>query len=142
MIHLRIVAPERCAHQALKLLEESASVLNVVHLQAAARKPKGDLLLCDVAREDASVILGDLRGLGLHHDGSIAVETVDTAISDAARAAEKAASGLPSDAVVWEEVEERTSESAELSVSFLAFMAISMMIAAVGVLLGQPVLVI
>ena len=142
MIHLRIVAPERCAHEALAVLDDSPAVLNIVHFHAAVRKPEGDVILCDVAREDASVILGDLRALGIHHDGSIAIEAVDTAISDAARAAEKAAAGLPSDAVVWEEVEERTSESAELSVSFLAFMVIAMLIAAVGVLLGQPVLVI
>ena len=142
MIHLRIVAPQRCADRALDLLDASPSVLNIVHLRAAARKPDGDVILCDVAREDASVILDELRGLGLHHDGSIAAEHVDTALSDAARRAEKAAAGLPSDAVVWEEVEERTSESAELSVSFLAFMVISTLIAAVGVLLGQPVLVI
>ena len=142
MIHLRIVAPERDVDPALELLEASPSVLNIVHLPAVARKPDGDVILCDVAREDASVILSELRALGIHHSGSIAVEEVDLALSDAARRAEQAAPGLPSDAVVWEEVEERTSESAELSVSFLAFMVISMLIAAVGVLLGQPVLVI
>ena len=142
MIHLRIVAPERCSQEALALLERSASVVNIIHLPGAARKPKGDVILCDVAREDGSVILGDLRELDIDHDGSIAVEMVDTALSDAARAAEKAAAGLPSDAVVWEEVEERSSESAELSASFLAFMVISMLIAAVGVALGNPVLVI
>ena len=142
MIHLRVVAPERSAHRALELLEASPAVVNIVHLHGAARKPDGDVIVCDVAREEASVILGDLRGFGIHHDGSIAMEMIDTAMSDAARGAEKAAAGLPSDAVVWEEVEERTSESAELSLSFLAFMIISMLIAAVGVALGQPVLVI
>ena len=84
MIHLRVVAPERCAHQALDLLEASPAVVNIVHLHGAARKPDGDVILCDVAREDASVILGDLRELGLHHDGSIAIEMIDTALSDAA----------------------------------------------------------
>ena len=142
MIHLRIVAPKRCAHRALELLEHSPSVINIIHLHGAARKPEGDVILCDVAREDGSLILGDLRELGIHHDGSIAIEMIDTALSDVAREAEKAAVGMPSDAVVWEEVEERSSESAELSASFLAFMVISMLIAAVGVALGNPVLVI
>ena len=142
MIHLRVVAPERYARRALELLEDSPAVINIVHLHGAALKPEGDVILCDVAREEASVVLGDLRELGIHHDGSIAIETIDTALSDAAERAEKAAAGLPSDAVVWEEVEERTSESAELSASFLAFMVISMLIAAVGVAFGQPVLVI
>ena len=57
-------------------------------------------------------------------------------------AAEKAAPGLPSDAVVWEEVEQRTSENTELSISFVAFMVLAMQIGAVGILLDQPILIV
>jgi uncharacterized hydrophobic protein (TIGR00271 family) len=142
MIHLRIVAPEEVAHKALEVLYGSPAVLNVVHLHAAAKKPDGDLILCDVAREEASVIIGDLKELEIPRVGSIAVEHIDTALSDAAVAAEKAAPGQPSDAVVWEEVEQRTSENTELSVSFLAFMVLAMQIGAVGILLDQPILIV
>jgi uncharacterized hydrophobic protein (TIGR00271 family) len=142
MIHLRIVAPEDAAHQALEILRSSPAVLNVVHLHAAATKPDGDLILCDVAREEASVILGDLKELDIPHVGSIAVEHIETELSDAAKAAEEAAPGLPSDAVVWEEVEQRTSENTELSVSFVAFMVLAMQIGAVGILLDQPILIV
>jgi uncharacterized hydrophobic protein (TIGR00271 family) len=142
MIHLRIVAPEEAAHKALDLLCASPAVINVVHLHAASRKPKGDVILCDVAREDASVILSDLKELDIPRLGSIAMENVDTAISDAAVAAEKAAPGLPSDAVVWEEVEARTSEQTELSFSFVLFMIAAMQIAAVGLILDQPILIV
>ena len=44
--------------------------------------------------------------------------------------------------MIWEEVENRTSESTELSVSFVAFMALAMLIAAIGILLDQPILII
>jgi len=142
MIHLRIVAPEEAAHKALEILHASPAVLNVVHLHAAASKPEGDLILCDVAREEASVIIGDLKELDIPRVGSIAVEHIDTALSDAAVAAEKAAPGLPSDAVVWEEVEQRTSENTELSVSFVTFMVLAMQIGAVGILLDQPILIV
>src|ERR687897_2846325 len=142
MIHLRIVAPEEAAHKALEILHASPAVLNVVHLHAAASKPEGDLILCDVAREEASVIIGDLKELDIPRTGSIAVEDIETALSDAADAAEKAAPGLPSDAVVWEEVEQRTSENTELSVSFVAFMVLAMQIGAVGLLLDQPILIV
>jgi uncharacterized hydrophobic protein (TIGR00271 family) len=142
MVHLRIVAPEEGAHRALELLCESDSVVNVVHLHGAARKPRGDVILCDVAREDASVIIGDLKELEIHKQGSIAVEELDSAISDVFEEAEKAAPGLPSDAVVWEEVESRTSEQTELSISFVAFMVIAMQIAAVGIVLDQPILIV
>lgn len=142
MIHLRIVAPEETAHQALELLCAAPSVLNVVHLHGAARKPAGDVILCDVAREDASVVIGDLKELDIPALGSIAIEHVDTTISDAAVVAEKAAPGLPSDAVVWEEVESHTSEDTELSISFVLFMVIAMQIAAVGIILDQPILIV
>jgi uncharacterized hydrophobic protein (TIGR00271 family) len=142
MIHLRIVAPEATAHQALELLCASPSVLNVVHLRGAAQKPAGDVILCDVAREDASVIISDLKELDIPRTGSIAVEHIDISISEAAIAAEKAAAGLPSDAVVWEEVESRTSENTELSFSFVLFMVAAMQIAAVGIILDQPILIV
>jgi uncharacterized hydrophobic protein (TIGR00271 family) len=142
MIHLRIVAPEEPAHQVLELLNGSPAVVNVVHFHGASLKPKGDVILCDVAREDASVIISDLKELDIPKVGSIAVEHIDTAISDAAKAAEAAAPGLPSDAVVWEEVESRTSEQTELSVSFVLFMVAAMQIAAVGIILDQPILIV
>lgn len=142
MIHLRIVAPEDVAHQALEVLDGSPAVLNIVHLHGAALKPEGDVILCDVAREEASVILGDLKELDIPRVGSIAVEHIDTALSDAAVAAEEAAPGLPGDAVVWEEVEQRTSENTELSISFLLFMVLAMQIGAVGILTDQPILIV
>ena len=95
-----------------------------------------------MAREDASVVLGDLRELGIPAEGSIAIEQVDTQISSAAEQAKRHARGAPSDAVVWEEVESRTSEDTELSVSFLAFMVLAMLIAAVGIFLDQPILIV
>ena len=142
MIHLRIVAPADRADDALRLLLETPAVLNVVHLHGAAAKPSGDLILCDVAREDASIVIDDLRELDIHRDGSIAMEVIDTAVSEAAEEAENAARGLPSDAVIWDEVEERTSEGAELSFSFLAFMILAMLIGAAGILLDSPILIV
>jgi uncharacterized hydrophobic protein (TIGR00271 family) len=142
VIHLRIVAPPGLVRPALDLLTDSDSVVNVVHLPGASRKPRGDLVLCDVAREDASVVLDDLRGLGLGEQGSIAVEEVDTSISEVARSAERAAAGSPADAVVWEEVEARTSESADLSFSFVAFMVLATLIAAAGIMTDSQILII
>jgi uncharacterized hydrophobic protein (TIGR00271 family) len=142
MVHLRIVAPADTAERALDLLCAADSVYNIIHLPGAARKPEGDVILCDVAREDASVILGDLRELDIPREGSIALEMIDSEISDVAQEAERAAKGMPSDAVIWEEVESRTSENIELSVSFLAFMVLAMLIAAVGILEDSEILII
>jgi uncharacterized hydrophobic protein (TIGR00271 family) len=142
MVHLRIVVPGYQAEHTLDLLNAAPSVCNVIYLERVARKPEGDVILCDVAREDASVIVSDLRELEIDKEGSISMEMIDSQISEASALAEKAAAGLPSDAVVWEEVESRTSENVELSGSFIAFMVLAMLIAMVGILTDQLILII
>jgi uncharacterized hydrophobic protein (TIGR00271 family) len=142
MVHLRIVVPADRSQQVLDLLGASASTCNLVFLEGAARKPPGDVVLCDVAREDASVIISDLRELDIPRDGSIAIEQIDSQLSAGAERAERAARGAPSDAVVWEEVEARTSESIELGGNFLAFMVLSCLIASVGIYLDSPILIV
>jgi uncharacterized hydrophobic protein (TIGR00271 family) len=142
VVHLRIVVPSYQAEHALDLLNASSCVTNLIYLERAARRPEGDVILCDVAREEASVIVGDLRELDIDLEGSIAIEEVDSEISEAADRAEEAAEGLPSDAVVWEQVESRVSDTVELSAGYLIFMALAMMIAAVGIYFDQVVLIV
>ena len=142
MVHLRIVVPADRCEKVLDLLEASPSTSNLVFLAGAARQPKGDVVLCDIAREDASVLIEDLKELGVARDGSIALEQIDSQISDAADRAERAARGMPSDAVVWEEVEARTSETTELGGNFLIFMVLACLIASVGIFLGSPILIV
>jgi uncharacterized hydrophobic protein (TIGR00271 family) len=142
VVHLRVVVPPGLARRARDLLTELPVVVNVIHLQGASLKPRGDVILCDVAREDASVVIAELRALGLGEQGSIVIEEAGTTISAAAVLAEKAAKGSPADAVVWEQVEARTSESAELSFSFLAFMVLATLIAACGIMTDSQILII
>lgn len=142
MIHLRIVVPGPKSERVIDLLEASPSVSSLARIEGASRKPPGDLVLCDVTREDASVVIDDLRELGIPDEGSISVEEIDSQLSRAAELAERAAQGSAGDAVVWEEVEARTSESIELNANFLAFMVLACLIASVGVMLGQPVLIV
>jgi uncharacterized hydrophobic protein (TIGR00271 family) len=142
MVHLRIIVPNHQSGHALDLLQNTPSVANLILLERAAHKPEGDVILCDVAREDASVVISDLKELEIDREGSIAIEDIDSHISEAARKAEEEATGLPADAVVWEEVESRTSENVELSASFLAFMTLAMLIAGVGILTDQIILII
>ncbi len=142
MVHLRIVVPPGRSEKVLALLEAAPSACNLIYLAGAARQPPGDVILCDVAREDASVVIDDLKQLGIPREGSIALEQIDSQISEAAASAERAARGAPSDAVVWEEVEARTSESIELSGTFLSFMVLACLLASVGIFTGSPILIV
>jgi uncharacterized hydrophobic protein (TIGR00271 family) len=142
MMHLRIVSPADRTDEVVRVLESTPAVVNIIRLPSAARRPDGDVVLADVAREDASVVLSDLKALKVHEDGSITLEEIDTVLSRYAEAAERHAPGAPADAVVWEEVEQRTSENVELSGVFLLFMVLAALIAAVGIYLDSPILIV
>jgi len=142
VVHLRLVVPAADLAAVCALLARTPAVTNIIVLEGAARRPAGDVVLCDVAREDASLVLSDLRRMGIADHGSISVEMVDTSLSRVAEEAERAAPGAPADAVIWEEVEARTSESATLSGGFLVFMGLAALIAAVGIYLDSPILIV
>lgn len=141
MIHLRLVVAGDAA-AVVERLEADPTVINIVHLPGAARRPYGDLVLCDVPRETASDVVRTLRLAGLDHEGSITIEVVDTMVSDRARAAERRAPGAPWDAVVWESVRARAVESAEPSGVFAAFMMLAALIAAIGIMTDSIILII
>jgi uncharacterized hydrophobic protein (TIGR00271 family) len=142
MVHLRIVAPAASVEEVLERLSADPTIVNVVRVAGASVAPEGDLILCDVAREQASVLVEDLGAMGLRTHGSISVDNVDTVLSKAALAAEKRAPGAPADAVVWEDVESRTFETASLSGVFCLFMVLAALIAAVGLFYDSPILVV
>jgi uncharacterized hydrophobic protein (TIGR00271 family) len=141
MVHLRVVAPAEKSGRVHGLLCSTPSAINVIRVPGASTNPSGDLIMCDVAREDASVVISELRELGLHHEGSIALSPTDI-VSDFALAAEKHAPGSPADAVIWEELDQRTNESVELSGVFLLYMVLAAVIAAIGIFLDSPILVV
>jgi uncharacterized hydrophobic protein (TIGR00271 family) len=141
VVHLRIVAPSEKADQAHALLCSTPSAIDVIRVANVSTRPSGDLVTCDVAPEDASVIISELRALGIHHDGSISLSPTDT-ISDFADAAIAHAPGSPADAVIWEQLDQRTSESVELSAVFLLYMVLAAIIAAIGILSESEILVV
>jgi uncharacterized hydrophobic protein (TIGR00271 family) len=142
VLHLRLIAPSDRTAAVLTALTASPGVANVVRLPGAAVDPPGDVVLCDVAREAADPLLRRLCELGVDRDGAVALDEAGTLLSQGAERAEREAPGDPADAVVWDQVQERTSEESNLSVAFLAFLVIATLIAGVGVLLDQPILIV
>lgn len=142
MLHLRVISPPGDTERVVGLLSGSAGATNVVVLPGAAREPVGDVVLCDVVREAGSPVLDALRELGIHERGSIAIESVDVALSRHAERAAEAVPGLAGDAVVWDEIEQKTGEETQLSATFLAMLVIATIIAGIGVLLDQPILIV
>jgi uncharacterized hydrophobic protein (TIGR00271 family) len=142
VLHLRIIVPPDRTPAVEELLAGDDGVTHVVVLPGAARDPAGDVVFCDVVREAASEIIERLRDLRIDRDGSIMLERVDTTLSAAADRAERRVPGYGVDAVVWEEIEHTTAAESELSGAFLAFMVVATVIAGIGVLLDQPILIV
>lgn len=142
VLHLRVVCETSKTDAVVALLTDDDATTNLAILRGAAVQPPGDLVLCDVAREDASVVLADLRELGVTERGAISVERVELADSPAARSAVLSAPGEEADAVVWEAVEARTAEEACLSWNYVTFMALAATIAVAGLLTDSEILVV
>jgi uncharacterized hydrophobic protein (TIGR00271 family) len=142
VLHVRVVTPPSRREQLLSRLLEERAVLNVVVLPGAARRPDGDLVQFDVASEAANQVIDVLRGLDLHRVGSIAIERIDTALSDAHARAEEHAPGDPSEAVIWEEVEARVRDESALSASYVALLVIAVLIGAVAILTDSAILIV
>ena len=142
MLHIRVITPPDRRAALTAVLDADLSICNIVVVPGAARRPTGDLVQFDVAREAANGVLEQLRRLDLHRVGSIAVERIDTALSDAAAAAEAHAPGEPLEAVIWEEVEVRVRDDCALSPSLVMLLVIAVLIGAVGVLIDSPILIV
>ena len=142
MLHLRVIAPVELQDQVIGVLRSQPGVTHVVLHRNAALDPPGDEITADIARESANDIVDDLKALGLRRRGAITLDVVDTVLSTAAYRAEKQADGDPGDAIVWEELAARTREESTLNVTFLMFLCLACMIAAVGVVTNSPVTVV
>ena len=141
-MHLRVISPAGRTGEVLDVLKADPAVANLVVHRGAAVDPEGDVVIADVARESANEVVDSLKRLGLQASGSIALDPVSVALSDAGVRAEQAAAGDGADAVVWDEIEQRTGEESHLSANFLLFLSIATIIAGIGVLLDQPILIV
>ncbi|CAN5158594.1 DUF389 domain-containing protein [soil metagenome] len=141
-MHLRVISPAEHTDEVIAYLEHDSPVTNLVLHRGAAIDPPGDVIIGDVPREAANDVITALKQLGLDKSGSIALDAVGIALSHHADEAEHEAPGAGDDAVVWEEIEQRTGEESRLSVTFLLFLTIATIIAGIGVLLDQPILIV
>ncbi|MFY1599185.1 DUF389 domain-containing protein [Micromonospora sp. WMMD737] len=142
MLHLRVIAPPDQSSAVADLLAADPGVTHLAVLPGAARQPAGDLILCDVVRESADNVLAGLRRLGVEERGAISADDVELAISSAADRAARKAPGSGADAVVWDEIAAKTGEQTELSATYLVLITVATMLAGVGVLLDQPILIV
>jgi uncharacterized hydrophobic protein (TIGR00271 family) len=142
MLHLALVLQPDRAGAAIELLAAHPGVAGVVHLPGASVAPRGDVVEADVARESADELIDALRPHCTDAGGTITLTEIGAAIGEPVRRAERTAPGEGVDAVVWEQLAQRTDEDAALSGTFLVFLIAATLISSAGLLTDSDVLVV
>lgn len=142
MLHLRLRVPAESIEEVLSCLQDDDTVTNVAVVPHGFCKPEGALVLADAARESATHVIARLKAMGVAETGSISLESVDTVLSAAATRAEQVAPGAPDDGVVWDSMENHLRNDVRLSWSYVVFMLLAVLIAGVGRITDQPILIV
>lgn len=142
VLHLRLRVPADVTDTVLGDLSRDPTVTNVGVVADGYLQPAGALVYADVARENATAVIGRLRDYGLQREGAIAVDPIDTLLSHAADRSEQMAPGAPDDGVVWIQVEQKLRRDSQLSFAFVTFMTLAALIAGAGRILDQPILIV
>jgi uncharacterized hydrophobic protein (TIGR00271 family) len=142
MLTIRVTAPHALAAELCDRLRAEPTVSDIIVVPGVALDGDGDLIHFELARENANNIMRMLRHAGVPRRGSIIVSQPIAVVSDAAAAAERAAPGHPADGVLWAQLADHAREDSRPSWSFLAFLLLATLIAGIGRLLDQPILII
>lgn len=142
MLTVRVTAGHDLAERLRPVLDADPTVCDLAVVPGAALEGRGDVLWFEMARENANNVMRTLRHAGVPAEGSIVVTEPVTVVSDAAVAAERAAPGHPADGVLWAQLADASREDSRPSATFFVFLLLATLIAGVGRLLDQPILII
>jgi uncharacterized hydrophobic protein (TIGR00271 family) len=139
MLHLRVVCPQETAGRVVDALNGHAGV---VAIRLAGESSSGYEVNADLARECADAVLRSLHELDVADQGMITMEPLDTAIGSLVDRAEGDAPGEGADALIWDELLDRTGEDSTLTGIFVAFMVLATLLASIGVVTDSPITIV
>jgi len=142
VLHLRICVPTDLSDDVVRLLTDDPAVSSLTLVRGASIRPAGDVIEADVAREASDDVVTRLQALDVHRVGTLQVEPVRTWVSQDGFDAERRAPGSGADSVVWAEVTQQAYGDSELNWTYLSFMTLATLIAAIAIVLDSQILVI
>jgi uncharacterized hydrophobic protein (TIGR00271 family) len=139
---VRVRCPADLSPRVVRLLEGIPAISALAVYPDASLLPKGSIIEADLPREEVNTVIDALVDLGVPVEGTIQVLSVPTFVSRTGLRAEQDAPGAGTDAVVWAEVVERAYEDSALTWTYLSFMMLATLLAAIAVVTDSVVLVI
>lgn len=142
LLHVRLIVVDALRDDVLDFLDDHVGTTNIVVVDDAARQPPGHVVLFDVAREASNEVLRVLQDLGVHRHGTINVVHPHLSIGAAADRAHREAPGEGDATVLWAEVESVVAADCRPTHGYLLYFAVAAVIAAVGLIVDSPVLMV
>ena len=142
MLRIRVSLPADLTNEVLGLLDASPGVSHILLLPGASVRPTGDVVEADIAREACDAVVAELRTMGVPQVGTIHLDPVQAWLSAAGLEAQERAPGSSADAVVWADVTQQAYEESELNWTYVSFMTLATLLAAIAIVLDSPILVI
>jgi uncharacterized hydrophobic protein (TIGR00271 family) len=113
----------------------------VVH-HGASITPPGDVIEADLPREAVNAVVEDLMELGVQEEGTIQLLPVESWVSKTGLNTELRTPGDNADAVVWTEVVEQAYDGSQLTWTYVSFMTLATLLAAIAIVTDSIILVI
>ncbi|MFE6734860.1 DUF389 domain-containing protein [Microbacterium sp. NPDC057650] len=142
MLSVRVTAAAGISRRIQDHLRDDPTVCDLVVLPAAAMDGKGDLLLFEMTKENANSVMRMMRNAGVADEGAIVVTDPLLVVSAEADEAERTVPGNPDDGVLWMQADATSRQNSRMSGTFLVFLLLATLIASVGRLQDQPILII
>jgi uncharacterized hydrophobic protein (TIGR00271 family) len=142
VITVRVSCPADLSARVRSALDAIPTVSALAVYSGASQLPPGDIIEADIPRETANEVVDALIALGVQEQGSIQLLPVGTWVSRRGFEAERSAPGAGSDAVVWAEVTERAYAESSLTWTFVTFMILATLLAAIAISTDSVILII
>jgi uncharacterized hydrophobic protein (TIGR00271 family) len=142
MMMIRVQVPSGLTEAVVAVAREHQGVAEVAVAASASLEPPGDVIEVQAAREAVEHLLEGFEAIGVHDAGSVALFTPDAVIGSRADEAAAAAPGDGSDAVIWEELEQRTGSDSRLTWQFIVFLVAAVNLAGIGIVQDSTIAIV
>jgi uncharacterized hydrophobic protein (TIGR00271 family) len=142
VLSLRVSCPAAMCSPVEAVLRAEPTISSLTVHRGASLEPQGDVFIADLPRESANALIDALMALGIQHEGTVTLTPVGTWISHRGLVAERRAPGRSPDSVVWAEVTERAYSETELTWTYVSFMILATLLAAIAIVTDSAILVI
>lgn len=141
-LEIKVVTSPQKSAAVLKLVTDHPGVAEVELFPGASVVPAGDVIIIQALRDVTDELLAQLHELHIAVGGSVTVSSPELIISQRLDKVDEELGADGDEAIIWDEVTQKTSEDSKLTWSFLAFMIIAVGLASIGIVTNSLITIV